>query len=598
MDTKYLRGKKRIIFFTIIFSLSFLIQGVLLVSHYGINWDEPIHYIRGQAFLRFFLTGKKDYNDLPKLRSHYYNNSLVQLPKGTVFEDDSYFRKSIYQYDREPYKFSFEYFAAGEEGEPGHPPLNDILASFFNYVLYQKLGVVNDIESYHIFVILVSSLLVGLVFFITSEQYGIFAGSVAALSLSFYPLFFGESHFNIKDPVSTAFISFTLYALYKGIIKKSLKWIFASSIFAGLALGTKFNIFFAVFIVFPWIVIYFLRSFRSFTRTDIYKLLIGVFFLIITPFSILYASWPYLWENPINHLLAVFAYYKEVGYTHFYQPNQYLFAGFNTYPIQAVIYTTPLIILFLSCIGLLYTIKKGLSEKYNMSLFVLFWFLVPIFRVSLPNAGIYGGTRQVMEYIPAMAILSGIGAGCIAKLLHGYIATLIKKIHKKQLSNAAMKQLVTVTNIIILLSFIPITLKLISIHPNENVYFNSLISGLKGAKEKNFPDWGLTLGNTYKQGVSWLNANAEQGAKLALIRGLLSNVPSTQLREDILFDNRYYSGLEQKGEYLMELTDYQWSTMVSKEKRSYIETLRPVYEVKVDEIPILTIWKNDFEHRK
>ncbi|HLB60951.1 MAG TPA: hypothetical protein VJL83_05090 [Patescibacteria group bacterium] len=116
-------------------ALLFFIAGVLTLSHYRINIDEPVHFLRGQGYFRLLTTGKKTY-----------------------------------------------------------------------YILYQKAGIVSDLESYHLFEVFISSLLVFLVFYITAERYGMFAGFVAALSLSLYPLFLGESRFNIKDPAVLRFI--------------------------------------------------------------------------------------------------------------------------------------------------------------------------------------------------------------------------------------------------------------------------------------------------------------------------------------------------------------------------------------------------------
>ncbi|OGH22645.1 MAG: hypothetical protein A3F31_05180 [Candidatus Levybacteria bacterium RIFCSPHIGHO2_12_FULL_38_12] len=214
----------------------------------------------------------------------------------------------------------------------------------------------------------------------------------------------------------------------------------------------------------------------------------------------------------------------------------------------------------------------------------------------MPNAGIYGGVRQIMEFVPAMAILAGIGARYIVTLLQGSIV-----LYKKQLNNKTIQQLSPKTTLLALqvlsiLMFVPITLKLISIHPNENVYFNPLIGGLRGAKERNLPDWGTTLGSVNKQGVDWLNVYAEPDAKLTLIKGFTSNIPRTMLREDINFYDKYYSGNKMRGEYLMEVIDYRWNEDILEEKRKYLQTLKPLFEVKVDDTTILTIWKNDEKH--
>src|SRR3989344_879768 len=212
--------------------LTILFFGISLftLSDYGINWDEPNHYIRGQAYLRFFLTGKDNYNDLPKIKSHYPNVVGRNLPSGVVFGDES-FRRSIYQYDAS--RNGSQTYRWYLKNDFGHPPLNGIFASFSNYIFYQKLGLLGDIQGYHIFIIAVTSLAIFSIFLFTSSIYGIFAGIVASLSIFLYPLLFSESHFNIKDPVEMSFYTFSIIAFYFGITKKRWKWIILTGIFAG-----------------------------------------------------------------------------------------------------------------------------------------------------------------------------------------------------------------------------------------------------------------------------------------------------------------------------------------------------------------------------
>jgi len=569
--------KKQIIVGLILTIFSFGVS-LFTLSDYGINWDEPNHYIRGQAYLRFFLTGRKNYNDLPKLESHYPKIAGRTLPKEIVFGDEA-FRRSIYQFDAA--RNGSQTYGWYLKNDFGHPPLNGILASFFNYVFYQKLGWVGDIQGYHLFIITVTSLAIFSIFLFASSIYGIFTGLVASLSIFLYPLLFSESHFNIKDPVEMSFYTLTVISFYFGITKKSWKWLLLTGITAGLALGTKLNIIFVAFTVIPWVIIYRFKDITSFKWPFSTIITISLLFIPIIALAILFGTWPYLWSNPLSNLLSFLSYYKQVGTTT-YQDNNLFASIFNTYPLQWIMYITPLIVLFLTLFGIVYFWIHWKKEKGKTSLLVLFWFLVPIVRVMLPNAGIYGGVRQIMEYIPAMAILSGIGAMYVARLLNSVI----------------FKKSLLFSQTIIILSFAPIVFKLISIHPNENVYFNPLIGGLKGASIRNFPDWGTTLGSAYKGGIDWINQNVERDSKVALIRGLLSNVPRIFIRPDIYFSESHYSGNKKNGEYLIEVVDYRWNLDIPEEKRKYIETLVPAYEEKVDDVAILRVWKNDIKHTR
>jgi len=568
------------LFFALGIGVIFFIVGLLTLSHYGMNWDEPEHYIRGQAYLHFFLTGKKDYTDLPKLRIHYVNNS-TPITDHIDFEDDRFFRRSIYQFDREGSRLTFSYYRSQDSG---HPPLNGIIASLFNVIFYQKLGILGDVASYHLLPVVVSAILVAAIFAFTAETFGIFAGIIAAASLTLYPLFFAESHFNIKDPVESGFYALTILFGYASIRRNSPRLALLVGLFGGLALGTKLNALFAFGTLFIWCIIIFRKKlFRSRRPLSIATTLVLVASPLIA-LAVVMLFWPYLWSSPIDHGLEILKYYKEIGYTVSYQPPSFLLFGMiNTYVWKWVLFTTPLVTLGLSFFGLWYALTHWRKEKYAQSLLIIFWFFVPLIRVSMPRAGIYGGLRQIMEYIPAMAILAGIGGRELVRLLE-------KKIAKGRK--------MFVFRLAVLSFFLPITLKLISTHPNQNVYFNPLIGGLRGAKQQNFPDWGVTLGSVYQQGVDWLNLHAEPGANLTLVKGLLSNVPSIKLRKDIHFGEQYYSGTSKKGEYVMEVFDYYWTRDVSQEKRKYFATLIPVHQVIVEGVPILMIWKNDIAHTR
>lgn len=527
-------------------AMVFLVLGVATLGDYGINWDEPVHFMRGQAYLRFFLTGKKNYDDLPKLKIHFTKNSRRVAKFSPDFEDDSQFRRSLYQSD----SWNGEWFF---KNDTPHPPLNDILAAFTNFIFYQKLGVLGDIEAYHLFEVLMAAVLVLVVAFWAKETYGVWAGLVAGLALALTPFFWAESHYNVKDPIEACFFTLTLYGFYKAVKKRSTRWLILTAIFFGLALATKLNIIFVLLIFLLWLL----------ARGDLKKLP-GSFWLVsflapLIVLAIFFLSWPYLWQKPIQGLVEVWQYYHSIGIESG--------TGFDFYPLKAIFFTTPLPTLFLGTLGVLTAVLLFKKEKEKTSFLWFLWFLVPIARVIVPGTVIYGGLRQIMEYLPAMALLAGLGA-------------------------EKLRQRFKLPTIVFLLAFLPLVAKLVQLHPNEGLYFNSLIGGLRGAARRDFPNWGLSLGNEYRQGIKWLNEHAEKEANLALARGLLSNVPRIWIRPDINFGGYYFSGEEQKGEYIMALTHEDWERWIPQ-KAEYLKKLAPVYQLQVEGMTVLAIWKND-----
>jgi len=125
---------------------------------------------------------------------------------------------------------------------------------------------------------------------------------------------------------------------------------------------------------------------------------------------------------------------------------------------------------------------------------------------------------------------------------------------------------------------------------------NSLIGGLRGAVEKKLPGAGGTMGNVYLQGVWWLNKNAEENARFGLPVGLLSNIPRQFLRPDIEM-GPYFSGMKRDGEYMMEMIFVNFPP--PRYNFQYLDRfLNPVYQVEVDGVSLLKVWKNDKEHTK
>jgi len=536
-------------------ALSFILA-LITIDDYGINWDEPYHYRRGQAFLHYYLTGKKTYEGLPKYpplkgttdtpgfrNSDELFNEVLKNPSLS----DPNFRRSYYQNDA----WNGEFFI-DVENPSGHPPLNDTLASLFNKIFYQKLGIFGDIESYHLFIISAVSLAAFFIAIFMWREFGLIESIITSLAFATYPLLLGEQHFNIKDPVETAFYSITIIGVYLGVKRNKLFWFLLGTLFFAFALSTKFNI---VFSIIPLGIWFFATRVKA-TKKIYLALLVSP--LII--FGVFFLSYPALWQNLPNGFMKVVDFYLREGFSN---PQ-------SQSPALWIIYTTAPIVLALILAGMI-NIRKLIRES-TFTLLVVLWLTITVGRVSLPGMSSYGGARLIMEYIPALSMFAGISAGYLIRGQKTKYSTLFL--------------------LIILLGFLPSIIKLIQIHPNENVYFNFIVGGLSGAKEKNLDSWGNSYGNAYYPAITWLNKNSEKDSRLTLPINSIVNIPRYKLRGDISLSETYWSGPSHEGEYVLELThNYpprNWYSL------KYLETvMEPVYEVKVDGVAIAKLWKND-----
>lgn len=560
--------------YTVILFVGAFLLGLATLPNYGINWDTINHLPRGQSYLNYFLTGSRDFSNLPAFTRYWQNPDTLFFDPLDKPRDDVA-RVSLYQNAGVDYNYFME-------NDGGHPPTSDIISSAFNVLLFQKWGLINDIDSYRVYSILLFAISVAALFYwITDTTKSYLAGFVAALTLVSYPLYWSEAHFNNeKDIPEAVYILLTLMALWYGVLLKKKRILLIAAITAGLALGTKFNALFLPVIVLPWIMFLTLHN-----RKQINKLLFKnktfVLTFLLMPFIavlIFFGSWPFLWQDPVSKIKIVFDFYHEIGLTDSFDTRFITLGGINVYPVMWILFSTPLIVLILSAMGLAKATIASISSKNGFYVLVICWLAIPIIRVSAPGTNIYGGVRQIMEYIAPLSILCGVGALAI----YNYI-------QKHKLYRLAFW-------IILLASFSLHFYRLVSLHPNENVYFNSLIGGLSGARNINLPAAGNSFGAAYREGISWVNENAPPDTKLAYARELIPNIPLIWIRPDISLSNAYRSGPLQEGEFIIALT-YQGTELTSYHDRYLDLGLHPIYSVDVDGVPILKVWENSPRYR-
>ena len=588
----------KLLYVTLTIPVIYLFLTLFTLDKYGVNWDTPKHLIRGHSYLHYIQTGKHDFLDMPpyptlKGAPDYIDNNASPSKRTEVSKNSEELgiRRSYFQSDF----YTFDYYMHKDERVPpeakhSHPEVNDLFTAFANYIFFQKLGLMGDLESHYLFIVLPVFMLGVAVSMFVYYNWGVIASLVASSSLFLLPLVFSESHFNIKDPPLMAFFGLAILTFWFGVNSNRVLFIIISAIFTGLALGTKFNTVFLPLIVVPWYVYYLIKKhgLKKIMLLDLQKLLEGsrmLFGLLLFPIislGVLFVFSPYLWENPIKHFFDIINYYREIG-TGAPSEQSYIFYGWNFYPLLLILYTTPLPVLTLSVIGLTYSLWLVVRKKSDTSLLLILWFFVPLLRAVWPGMNILGDIRHILEFTVPFAIFSGLGAFSVLNLVKTYI------------SNS--KSLINLTVVIIFASLTFVVYELVKIHPNENVYFNQLIGGLSGAKNKEMPLWGNTYGNVYLQGINWLNENAKQDAKVALGWNYISSIPRLKLRKDIDLNNAHWSGPNHKGEYVIEM--YFNNPLQKRYKFAYYEKfLNPVHEVKVDGVPLLKIWKNDREFLK
>lgn len=578
-------------YISLILTLAFFLSGIITISDYGINWDTPIRLIRGQAALRFILGKKLDY-DHPALSvsamlvkdKEYISRfdflegemgELAKLPKRPVLLSEHQKLQ-----EKAGIKFSFyednwwngDYW---KDNQTGHPALPNTASALTNKIFYQWLGWLKEIESYNLIHLLFSSIGVFVVTIFTYEltKSG-FAAFIAGISLAFFPLFFAESHFNMKDPPQASFFAGSIWAFWHFVKDNSKKWFVIFLIFALLALTVKWNVVFLPLILGPWLIS--IRKYQEFKNWFNIKRF-AFYILLFVVLSILFINLvePYNLLNPLKVIGNITGNYLDIGIRPepLQPPGFILPPGFNIYPLLLLLFQTPETVLLLALVGG-WALNRGFIKDLKVGILLFLWLLVPLLRVSLPHLWFYNGLRQIMEILPVLAILAGLGAYYLSK-------------------KYKVKSVKWVIMGLVLFLLLGTTFKY---HPNENVYFNYLVGGLKGAVGKNLVESKISYGNIYKQAADWLNKNAEKDANIAFLDGPMYALSPLLLRPDISISPFHFSGLEQKGEYILALFNPNLPNVFAARYPGIF--LKPLHQIIVDSVPMMVIYKNEPKYSK
>lgn len=573
----------------------FLVIGLKTLSDYGINWDEPFHFLRGQAYAQFFLTGKKTYDrstELPPVLikpgqyiSHYdfnawegnkFADSLPVSPRPQAefagLQAKGGARMSFYENQAWDGRYFIDY-----DG-PGHPPLMDIAAAFSNRFFYQWLGIGEDIESYKIPYIFIGAFGVFLVSLFAFEVTGsYFASFAAGASMALYPMFWSSVHFDIKDTEVAVFYLGAIWAFWHwiGDSKHWYRWLVIFDVFIALSMGVKWNVLFLPFVLAPWLLLIWKSpEFKRWFKPT--RIILAGALSLLGVFSFVIAIWPYTWADPIRRLFDVFLFYWKIGTgPDFYKPSGYGSpSGFDFYPLALLITQVPGIILLLSILGFMAIVFRKIGDQRKTGYLIILWLLVPIIRVTAPNLRIYGGMRQAMEVVPAVALLAAIGTDFVLKSLRGWMSKMAP--------------------ILIVFFFGGLVFSLSRLSPNETMYFNFLVNGPAGAVKAGLVDRMVNYGNVYKQVIPWLNTHAEKEAKIAFLSGPTFALSPLWLRNDIAISPFFFSGFGREGEYIIVSANVIDEPIFAR--RYSLRFLKPVYVARAEGTALLYVFKNSQEN--
>jgi hypothetical protein len=322
-------------------------------------------------------------------------------------------------------------------------------------------------------------------------------GMLGSLFLVLSPRIFADSFYNSKDIPFLAMLIVCMYTLSRYLENNTLSRAAVHAIASALLIDIRIP-----GIMLPFITIFFVFADLIFGNKRKVKIKITLMSLIVYTSVLILCTilfWPVLWKNPLINFINAF---KEMS--------NYPWTGYNLYlgnqlrggsalpwhyiPVWLII-TTPPMYVFFALIGIIVSLKSFIVnprryyfENRNDLVFII-WLFMPIAAVTIFHSVLYNAWRQMFFVYPAFLLLSLIGLTST----FGYIGDKFQGIMYKIINTALI--------CFVFFGTLSTMYFMAKNHPYQNLYFNKLTGGIRGAKNRFDMDyWGLS----YRQGLEYI----------------------------------------------------------------------------------------------
>ncbi len=245
----------------------------------------------------------------------------------------------------------------------------------------------------------------------------------------------------------------------------------------------------------------------------------------------MYLSWPYLWPNPLGHLVESVRVMSEYPWR-----GQVLFDGTmyastdiprSYLPVLLGIQLTePVWFLFAIGLGIaVYESVRRNAASRVLLLLSLVWFILPLAGFVATRSPLYDNFRQVFFILPPVFLLSGLA---------------LQKIRRPVLQAALIGLLV-----------LPGIVDGAQLHPYEYIYYNRFIGGVHGAFRKYELDY---WGTSYREAAAYLNQVAPANDTV-WVEGP-AHLLQLYARPDLKIYSTYEAARADHYDYVVALTRY------------------------------------------
>lgn len=420
-----------------------LVLGLAIFNDFGVSWDEPEYYEYGHLVSDFLTGGGRGFETFLNLRLY---GPVVPIVQAVVAN------------------------ALGLSPENAIPA-----AHLVNYIIF----LAGAVAFYRLCLL----------------QFESWRWSLLATAMLFLsPRIFSHAFVNPKDGPFLAMFTINIYLLVLFLEKRKLFLI----PLLGLTTALLIDIRVAGFLM-PVLVTASLAADALFAsdRRSLKSLLphLGLYLLVVVPTAL--ALWPFLWPDPIGRLGEsmslmsnfvggpVVAVYMGKAHDTISLPWHYVpvWIGITTPPAYLVLASAGLVSVFSRNPFALF---RAHSKDRHFLLYATWLFAVPL-AVIVTGANLYDEWRQVNFIYPGLLIFAIAGARAIYSRL------------SRLRTFKYLPRVGFVAGLAIVMASVAV--RMISLHPYEGLYFNSLAGGGGTAKDNFELDyWGIS----YKEGLAYL----------------------------------------------------------------------------------------------
>ncbi len=392
--------------------------------------------------------------------------------------------------------------AQSEHGGSVNGCLPSLIAAATGKLFYEKLGVLDYIDAYHLGLALLWLLFVIHFHSRLAELHGPRLALIATVLLALAPRIVAHVPNNMKDLPALAFGTAALLELAVGLTHGRPRRIYLTALFVGCAVSSKFV---AGVIAVPGAVLVFLAlrggGLVAHLRPAYWLPLASIPVVTVAVFI---GHWPYLWEPPaeiwarLGELAEIIA--RRTG------------GSPSLYPFVMAAITSPLLMLAGLASALAATFCKPAETRVDRTLLLFYtvWLLGVLAIFSSGRVALFDGVRHFLLFLPPSAILAAWG---LLRASDGLCERISERGWNVRWARTSIAPLV------VLVSLVPLA----RYHPYEVTYFNSLVGGLPGATELRFRAvrgfeprdyWGTSVRASFE----WANQHLPKGAALTVSR--------------------------------------------------------------------------------